>query len=151
MFTYYVEVRENGTCLLISSVLNGLDRIGILAIWSRLDLDSIRRQKKLSRDLVTLFNFRSDRIDRKVKNRFLRLSRELLNRFWRSFFKMTRATRSTKQKKDHWNRITRSRDNFFCLRIESESSPDRITKIPIRFDPCRTIVDSSNLMQVNCN
>ena len=47
--------------------------------------------------------------------------------------------RSTKQKKDHRNRITRSRDNFFCLRIESESSPDRIAKIPIRSDPFGTL------------
>ena len=54
---------------------------------------------------------------------------------------MTRATRSTKQKKDHRNRnrITRSRDNIFCLRIESESSPDRIAKIPIRSDPFGTL------------
>ena len=79
-------------------------------------------------------------IDRKVKKTFLRITRNLFNWFWWSFFKMTGTIRSTKQKKDHWNRITRSQDNFFYLWIESESNSDQIVKILIWSNPFRTLM-----------
>ena len=47
------------------------------------------------------------------------------------------------KKKVHQNQITRSWDNFFCHRIESESSPDRIAKILIQSDPCRTLLEGT--------
>ena len=74
------------------------------------------------------------------KNLFLRLSCDPPVRFRRSFFVVTKTTSSIQQKKDRWDRITGSRDNFFQVWIESKSSLDWIAKIWSESDPYETLL-----------